>query len=106
MEGWAWVSTTQQEQQSGGTPRWRKFADPISYIMGWVLLDSQVGIVRHAPANPNETAMWIAALLIGVPGVLQVIMWRFGQSGGSTPAASSSPGPAPEGSPSPPSPSS
>lgn len=98
------MSATEQ-QQAGNTPLWRKLADPISYVLGWVLLDSQVGIIRHAPDHPSETAMWIAALLIGVPGVLQVLMWRFGQGGSSTPAGLSSPPPVPVDSSSPPSPS-
>ncbi len=66
--------------------------DVVSYCLGWALMDSQVGIFRAPPAHPSETAMWIAALLIGVPGIAQVIALRFGTApGGSPPAVAGSP---------------
>jgi len=52
--------------------------DVASYVLGWALMDSQAGIFTDPPPHPNETLMWIAALLIGVPGVAQVIALRFG----------------------------
>ena len=67
--------------------------DVLSYVGGWLLMDSQAGVFTTPPSHPNETVMWIAALLIGVPGVAQVIALRFGGTApvGSPPASGGSP---------------
>lgn len=66
------------------------FRDVTSYVGGWLLICKQAGIVFVPPPQPNDTLIWIAALLIGVPGVAQIIAMRFGGSaaspGGSTTA--------------------
>jgi hypothetical protein len=72
-------------------------------------MDSQTGIFTSAPAQPNETAMWIALFLIVVPGALQIpvvtaLLSRFTGGGGTATVSSPSP-PAEPGS-APPSPSS
>lgn len=38
----------------------------------------QSGIIFEPPAQANETLIWIAALLIGVPGIAQIVTLRFG----------------------------
>jgi hypothetical protein len=51
------------------------------------LMLKQAGILLAPPPQVNETLVWVSALLIGVPGVIQVIGWRFGTGGdGSAPA--------------------
>jgi hypothetical protein len=62
-----------------------------SYLIGVALMFKQAGIIFTPPAAPNETMIWIAALLIGVPGVAQIITLRFGTgSQPSQPASSDS----------------
>jgi hypothetical protein len=65
--------------------------DVVSYALGWWLMDSQAGMFTDPPAHPNETLMWIAALLIGVPGVAQVIALRFGGTGSMPPPSAAQP---------------
>jgi len=68
-----------------GRPGWITLArDITSYVGGWLLIFRQAGILFDPPAQPNDTVIWIGALLIGVPGVAQILAWRFG--GGSTTA--------------------
>lgn len=67
--------------------------DVASYPLGWWLMDSQTGMFGGtAPPNPNETVIWVAALLIGVPGIQQLLMLKFGGSigTGSSPSAPAS----------------
>jgi len=53
--------------------------------MGVVLLAKQAGIFFSPPTSPNDMLILVGALLIGVPGIAQVIAWRFGSGGaGST----------------------
>lgn len=79
--------------------------DVVSYVLGWLMMDSQAGILSAPPVHPNETAMWIAALLIGVPGVAQVIALRFGGTGSTQPQSAGALSPAsPSSSPAEPSP--
>lgn len=62
--------------------RWVVTRDVTSYLGGWALMLKQAGIFFVPPPQPNETLIWVSALLIGVPGVIQVIGWRFGTGGG------------------------
>lgn len=73
--------------------------DVTSYIGGWLLIFKQAGILFAPPAQTNETLIWVAGLLIGVPGLAQLIAWK---TGGGTPAGTAGP-PALPASPPPPS---
>lgn len=57
-----------------------------------MIILKQAGILFPAPAQVNETLIWLAAALIGVPGLTQLLALRFG---GSTPTGGSLPGPPP-----------
>lgn len=52
--------------------------DITSYLGGWALIFKQAGILFVPPAQANETLIWVAGLLIGVPGIAQIIAWRTG----------------------------
>jgi hypothetical protein len=64
--------------------------DTGTWVGGWVLIFKQAGIVFAPPTQVNETLIWVAAVLIGVPGAAQVWAGRSGQTGG-TGASSTSP---------------
>jgi len=70
--------------------------DTSAYVGGWLLMLKEAGILFDPPPQANETLIWVAALLIGVPGVAQVIAWRFGTGGvPSSPPPPESPPPLP-----------
>jgi hypothetical protein len=63
-----------------------------------MLIFKQAGILFTPPAQVNETLVWLAAVLIGVPGVMQLWLARYGvvpSTGASPPLP-----PSPESSPS------
>lgn len=70
----------------------RILLDTLSWGGGWVIIFKQAGILFPPPAQVNETLIWLAAALIGVPGLTQLLALRFG---GNTPMAGSPPGPVP-----------
>ncbi len=55
-----------------------------------MIIFKQAGILFPPPAEVNETLVWMAAALIGVPGVAQ--LWQA-RSGAGTSTAESSPQP-------------
>jgi len=69
-----------------------------TWVGGWILVFKQAGILFAPPAQVNEFLVSLAALMIGVPGVAQLLQLRFGKDT-STPA-SPVPPPSPESSPS------
>jgi hypothetical protein len=52
----------------------------MSYTGGWLLIFKQAGIFFAPPVQTNETLIWVAGLLIGVPGLAQLIAWRMGET--------------------------
>jgi hypothetical protein len=70
----------------------RILLDTLSWGGGWVIILKQAGILFVPPPQVNETLIWLAAALIGVPGLTQILALRFG---GSTPTAGSPPVPPP-----------
>jgi hypothetical protein len=60
-------------------------------VLGWAIIFKQAGILFVPPAQVSESLIWMAAALIGVPGLAQLAALRFG---GSAPTPGS-PGPAP-----------
>jgi hypothetical protein len=69
-----------------------------TYILGWVLIFQQAGILFDPPAQPNESLIWGAFALIaewGISGAASVIASRFGigQPSAPSPAAPDSSSP-------------
>ena len=56
----------------------RVLLDTASWVGGWVLIFKQAGIVFPPPEQVNETLIWLAATMIGVPGIAQILFARFG----------------------------
>ena len=80
---------------------WTILRDAGSWIGGWLIIFKQAGILFDPPPQTSETLVWLAAALIGVPGVMQLWLARYGQG---MPTAGSPPSPpSPESSPSSPS---
>ena len=82
--------------------RFTVFKDVTSYFGGWALLIYQVRFVE--PAQVNESFLWIAVGLIGVPSLAQLWALRSGGSGsgtGGSPSPPESPPSGPSRSPSP-----
>lgn len=66
--------------------------DAATWVLGWVIIFKQSGILFDPPAQHNETLIWMAGALIGVPGIAELWRARSGQPTG-TGAAGSSPAP-------------
>lgn len=85
-------------------PGWTTLLRDIgSYLIGVAIMFKQAGIIFTPPPQANQTLIWIAALLIGVPGVAQIIALRFGTGSQPLPppspdSSSSSSAPTPSGS--------
>ncbi len=86
-------------QQSGRPSRRAVARDVTSFILGWVLIFYQALFVD--PSKVNETFLWIAATLVGVPGAAEALTRIRSGTGGSPssppsppslPSSSSSPG--------------
>ena len=77
---------------------WTVLRDAGSWIGGWLLIFKQAGILFDPPSQVNETMIWVAASLIGVPGVFQ--LWLARSGGATSTGVSPSPPPPPESSPS------
>lgn len=60
----------------------RVLLDTASWLGGWVLIFKQAGIIFAPPPQVNETLIWLAAAMIGVPGVAQILLARFGSGTG------------------------
>lgn len=52
--------------------------DAGSWVLGWVIIFKQAGILFDPPSQTSETLIWVAAALIGVPGVAQLWQARSG----------------------------
>lgn len=65
-----------------------------------MIILKQAGILFAPPSQINESLIWLAAALIGVPGLTQILALRFGN-----PTSTAGSPPAPPGSGSSPSPS-
>lgn len=64
--------------------------DVAAWVIAALILLKQAGIFLPPPSQVSETLVWVAAGLIGGPGMLHVLQARFGQST-STDAPSPSP---------------
>lgn len=54
--------------------------DVVAWVIAGTILLKQAGILFDPPSQVSETLVWVAAGLIGGPGMLQVLQARFGQS--------------------------
>ena len=60
--------------------------DVVSLTLPWVLIFKQAGIGFAPPAEVSEPILWLAGAMLGVPGVAQILAFKFG--GGTGTAAS------------------
>lgn len=65
------------QQQPG--PGWvTVLRDVVALTFPWVLIFKQAGIGFAPPAEVSEPILWLAGALLGVPGVGQILAYRFG----------------------------
>lgn len=79
-------------QQQGRPQWWRVLTDLVALTFPWVLIFKQAGIGFAPPAEVSEPILWLAGLMLGVPGVGQIVALRFGGTGTE---GSQQPGPSP-----------
>lgn len=93
------MSATQQDRQRRGKPtRLERARDITSFVLGWGLIWHQALLVK--PADVNETFLFLAAALLGVPFGAEALA----RIRGGTPTISpGTPSPSPDSSPSSPS---
>lgn len=72
--------------------------DAATWVGGWMIIFKQAGLFFDPPPQVNETLVWMAAALIGVPGVVQI--WQARSGGGTSTGESPPPSPSPASSPS------
>lgn len=56
--------------------------DTASLICAWLIVFKQAGIIFAPPAQLSEPLLWLAGAMIGVPGVGQILAYRYGGGGG------------------------
>lgn len=77
--GGLWVSTAQRP------PGWITVVrDLLSLGCAWAIVFKEAGIIFDPPAQLSEPLLWLAGAMIGVPGVGQILAFRFGGGGGGT----------------------
>lgn len=91
--------SAQQRQSPPGWPR--VLVDLASFTLPWVLIFKQAGIGFAPPAEVSEPILWLAGAMLGIPGVSQILAFRFG--GGTGTGESPPPGRLPDSPPSEPS---
>jgi len=62
--------------------RWTFLRDATSYFGGWALILKQAGIIFDPPAQASLPLVVTGGLLIGVPGLLQIVLWWVGNRAG------------------------
>lgn len=82
------MSATEQHGRQAGTStkpdRWTRVRDGITFLGAWAIIGWQMLAVR--PADVNETFLFLAAALLGVPfGAEALSRLRGGTSSASTP---------------------
>jgi len=88
------------QQQQG--PGWRRvLLDIAAFTLPWIVIFKQAGIGFTPPAEVSEPILWLAGAMLGVPGVGQILAFKFGGGTGTGESL-----PAPVSPDSPPSPSS
>ena len=54
--------------------------DVAAWMIAGMILLKQAGILFDPPSQVSDTLVWVAAGLIGGPGMLQVLQARFGRN--------------------------
>lgn len=52
--------------------------DFTAFTFPWVLIFKQAGIMFPPPQEVSEPILWLAGAMLGVPGVAQILAFRFG----------------------------
>jgi len=60
--------------------------DTVAWVGGWLIMFRQAGVFFDPPPHPNDTALYVAGILIGAPGLLQ--LWQARSGGAASTAAS------------------
>lgn len=69
------MSASQQQ----GPPGWpRVLLDLAAFTLPWVVIFKQAGIGFSPPNEVSEPLLWLAGAMLGVPGVSQVLAFKFG----------------------------
>lgn len=75
---------------------WRVLLDFLAFTLPWVVIFKQAGIGFTPPAEVNEPILWLMGAMLGVPGVSQILAFKYGGgtgTAGSPPEAPSPPSP-------------
>ncbi len=65
------------QRQTG--PGWLSvIRDVVSLTLPWILIFKQAGIGFAPPAEVSEPILWLAGAMLGVPGVAQILSFKFG----------------------------
>lgn len=68
-------------QQRG--PGWvTVLRDLTAFTLPWVLIFKQAGIGFSPPSEVSEPILWLAGAMLGVPGVAQILAFKFGSGTG------------------------
>lgn len=68
--------SVQQQQRPPGWPR--VLLDLAAFTLPWVVIFKQAGIGFTPPAEVSEPLLWLAGAMLGVPGVSQILSFKFG----------------------------
>lgn len=69
------MSASQQQ----GPPGWpRVLLDLAAFTLPWIVIFKQAGIGFSPPGEVSEPLLWLAGAMLGVPGVSQVLAFKFG----------------------------
>ena len=68
--------STSQRQSHPGWPR--VLIDVLAFTLPWVVIFKQAGIGFSPPAEVSEPLLWLAGAMLGVPGVGQILAFKFG----------------------------
>ena len=85
------MSASQQQ----GPPGWpRVLLDLAAFTLPWVVIFKQAGIGFNPPAEVSEPLLWLAGAMLGVPGVSQILAFKFGGGTGTDVSRPQDPSPA------------
>lgn len=90
-----------ERRHQSGPAWWRVLLDILAFTFPWVVIFKQAGIGFTPPAEVNEPILWLMGAMLGVPGVSQILAFKYG--GGTGMGASQPEAPLPPSSPSGPS---